>query len=247
MRAKAIRTKPIVVGDDLVDVLNKYLPSLRNKCIVAVTSKIISICEGNVVKIGTKDKEEIIKEQADYYLPPHKKYNFTLSIKNNIFIASAGIDESNSNGFYTLWPKNPQRTANKIRQYLKSRFGIRDVGVLIVDSKITPLRRGVTGVAIAHSGFSTLNDYVGKIDIFGRPFKVEKANVADALAVAAVAVIGEGSEQTPIAVITDVPFVQFQDRNPTKQEIAELNIPIEEDLYYPILKNIKWKRGGGRK
>ena len=247
MKVTAVKTKPVVVGDKLLSVLDAYLPVLNNRSVVVITSKIVSICEGSIVKIGTKDKEELIKEQADYYLPPHKKYNFTLSIKNNIFIASAGIDESNSNGFYILWPKNPQRTANKVRKYLKSEFNITDVGVLIVDSKITPLLRGVTGVSIAHSGFNAIKDYIGKPDIFGRVMEVTKANIAEALAVAAVAVIGEGSEQTPIAVITDIPFIQFQDRNPTKQEIAELNIPMEEDLYYPILKNIKWKRGESRK
>jgi F420-0:gamma-glutamyl ligase len=37
-----------------------------------------------------------------------------------------------------------------------------------------------------------------------------KVNVADALAAAAVLVMGEGSEQTPLVVIGDVPFVTFQ-------------------------------------
>ena len=50
--------------------------------------------------------------------------------------------------------------------------------------------------------------------------QMTKSNVVDALAESAVAVMGEGSEQTPLAIIRDVPFVQFQDRNPTNKELA---------------------------
>jgi F420-0:gamma-glutamyl ligase len=48
--------------------------------------------------------------------------------------------------------------ANEVRAYLGERFSCRQVGVVIIDSKTTPLRWGVTGVAIAHSGFLALND-----------------------------------------------------------------------------------------
>ena len=55
--------------------------------------------------------------------------------------------------------------------------------------------------------------------------------------------MGEGNEQTPIAVISDVPFVEFQDRNPTKEEIEELKINIDDDLYAPLLKSVNWRKG----
>jgi len=56
----------------LFDILDKYLISLKEGSIVAITSKIISICEGRVAKIG----------EAEYFLPPEKsKYNITLAIK----------------------------------------------------------------------------------------------------------------------------------------------------------------------
>jgi len=47
-------------------------------------------------------------------------------------------------------------------------------------------------------------------------------NVADALAAAAVLLMGEGKEQTPLAVLTDLPFVTFQDHNPSPAELAAL-------------------------
>lgn len=246
MKVTSLKTKPIVLGDKLFEILESAIKSLPERSVVAITSKIISICEGNVVKIGTKDKNELIKEQAEYYLPPNDRYNFSLTIKNNIMIASAGIDESNGNGYYVLWPKEPQKTANGIRAFFKKKFKLKNLGVIIVDSKTTPLRWGVTGVAVVHSGFSALNDYIGTPDIFGRLFRVEKANVADMLAASAVGVMGEGNEQTPIAVIEDIPFVHFQDRNPTKRELKDLVITMEEDLFAELLKGVKWKKGDGQ-
>ena len=41
-----------------------------------------------------------------------KKNSLGLTMKNNILIPGAGIDVSNGNGYYTLWPRNPQKTAN---------------------------------------------------------------------------------------------------------------------------------------
>ena len=66
---------------------------------------------------------------------------------------------------------------------------------------------------LAYSGFRALNDYVGRPDLFGRPFTVSQADVAGGLAAATVLQMGEGAEQTPIAVLTELPFVQFQDRD----------------------------------
>lgn len=158
-------------------------------------------------------------------------------------IPAAGIDESNGNGNYILWPKRPQKTANQIRNYLHKRFSLKQVGVIITDSTSTPLRYGTAGIAIAHSGFLAVNDYRGKPDLFGRRLKISTANIAGNLAAASVAVMGEGAESTPLAVIKDVPFVQFQDRNPTEEELAATYVPIKEDLFAPFLNAVQWQKG----
>jgi F420-0:gamma-glutamyl ligase len=129
-----------------------------------------------------------------------------------------------------------------VRAYLCDRFSRRHVGVIITDSTTAPLRCGVTGVALAHSGFLALNDYIGRKDVFGRPLRITKVNVAEALAAAAVLVMGEGNELTPLAVLADLPFVTFQGRNPTPAEVAVLHIKPEDDLYAPLLQAVKWKR-----
>ncbi len=61
-------------------------------------------------------------------------------------------------------------------------------------------------------------------------------NLLDALATAAVLVMGEGNEQSPLALIEDAPKITFFDREPTVEEEASIHIPITEDLYGPLLK-----------
>ncbi len=244
MRVTPIRTPPVVAGDSLSQVLEEAVTSLENGSVVAITSKIVSICEGSVVRLGSADKETLVQEEAERRLPPDERYNVSLTVKYNLLIANAGIDESNGNGYHVLWPTNPQVTANAVRASLVERFGAGNIGVLIVDSRTTPLRWGVTGAAIAHSGFAAVNDYVGSPDIFGRPFVFEKSNIADGLAASAVVAMGEGSERTPIAVIADIPFVQFQSRNPTPDELDALTISMEDDMYSELLGAVDWQDGG---
>jgi dihydrofolate synthase / folylpolyglutamate synthase len=229
---------------DLFAILDQFLPEIKEGSVVAITSKIVAICEGRIVKLDEAKKESLVEKEADLYLPSSEnKYGFNITIKNNIFIASAGVDESNGNGYYILWPKDPQQSANKIREYLKNKFSLENIGVIITDSKTTPLRWGVTGVALAHSGFNALNNYINEPDIFGRPMHATKASIVDGLASAAVLIMGEGAEQTPIALIEELPFVKFQDRNPTSEELEMLKINLEDDIYAPILKKIDWKKG----
>ncbi|MBI4080182.1 MAG: coenzyme F420-0:L-glutamate ligase [Candidatus Levybacteria bacterium] len=249
MQITAIKTHKITIADtDIFPILDTYFVSLPEKSVVAVTSKIIAITEGRIVKVGEVEKETLIQEEAAYYLPSlENKYNINFTIKNNILAPSAGIDESNGDGNYILWPEDPQDAANSIRSYLQKRFGLQEVGVIITDSKTTPLRWGVTGFALSHSGFAALKSYIGEPDLFDRPFQYEKVNVMDSLAASAALVMGEGREQTPLALIEDIPFVVFQDRNPTPEELKTLHISLDEDLYAPFLKSVQWRKGKSSK
>ncbi len=245
MQIKAIKTGKIVNQNfNICDIVDQHIPKIATETIVAVSSKIVSICEGNVVKADGVDEQELVKQQAEYYIPAEQnRYGFALTINHNMIIPNAGIDTSNGNGFYILWPKDPQASANMIREHLAKKHGLDKIGVVITDSKTTPLRWGVTGVALAHSGFATLNNYIGKPDLFGRTLEVTKANIADGIAAAAVLVMGEGDEQTPLALVTDLLFVQFQHRNPTADELKSLVIDKEDDLYGPLLNSVKWHKG----
>jgi putative folate metabolism gamma-glutamate ligase len=249
MNITAYKTHKVKPGEKLTDILDKYLPEMKEKSVVVIASKIVGICEGRVVKIFSEEqkesqKTELAKKEADYYLPREfNQYGFLITINRGLMVASAGIDESNSNGFFSLWPEDPQKSANIIREYLTKKYNLKHLGVILTDSKLTPLRWGVTGVSIAHSGFAALNSYIGKPDIYGRPMHAEQANIADSLATAAVAEMGEGAEQQPIAVINDASFVRFVDRNPTKEELDSLQIALEDDVYASLLNAVEWKKG----
>ena len=184
MRVDAIKTEKVTSGSiGLHELLDKYVEELSEGSILAITSKIISLCEGRVVPVEGSDKDELIKKEADLYIPKEEnRYNLYLTIKDSILAVSAGIDESNASGYYVFWPKDPQKTANEIREYLTKRFSLKKVGVIITDSKTTPLRWGVTGIPIAHSGFKALRDLIGTADLFGRKLKMTKVAVMDALA-----------------------------------------------------------------
>lgn len=109
------------------------------------------------------------------------------------------------------------------------------------------MRRGTMGITLAYCGFKALKNYIGKPDLFGKPFSVSQADIAGGLTAAAVLQMGEGTERTPIAVITDVPFVEFQDREPSTEELTETTIPLEDDLFAPFLQNVPWQKGAKRR
>jgi dihydrofolate synthase / folylpolyglutamate synthase len=249
MNISPIKTHTITSADtDIFKILDTYLPELQEQTIVAVTSKIVSITQGRVVPVGEADKDKLIEEESEYYLPREENpYGVSFTITNGTLAASAGIDESNADGKYVLWPKDPQESANAIREHLAKSKGLREVGVIITDSRTMPMLWGVTGMTIGYSGFTPLKDYIGTPDLFGRDFVFEKLNVADSLAAAATVVMGEGNESTPIAIISDVSFVQFQDRNPTEEELASLRIDRQTDLYAPFLNSAPWRKGRGNK
>ncbi|HRY82264.1 MAG TPA: coenzyme F420-0:L-glutamate ligase [Candidatus Moranbacteria bacterium] len=244
MKIKSVKTHKIILGDNLFDILDKYISFIEEGSIIAITSKIVAICERRIVKSDKINKYELIEKEADFILDDSKKskYGIVITIKNNLLIPTAGIDESNGNGYFILWPKNPQKTANEIRRYLKKKFRLKKLGIIITDSKTTPLRWGTSGVSIAFSGFSPLNNYIGKKDIFNKRLNVTKANVYDALASSAVLVMGEGNEQTPIAIIKDVSFLKFKNGNPTSREIKNLRINLKDDLYSSLFESRKWKK-----
>ena len=63
-----------------------------------------------------------------------------LTMKNNILIPTAGIDESNGKGYYILWPKDPYQSAKKIYNFIKQEFKLNNFGIIISDSHCVPLR-----------------------------------------------------------------------------------------------------------
>ena len=148
-------------------------------------------------------------------------------------MAGAGIDESNAKGKLILLPKDSFKSAEVLRKKLMQKFKLKNLGVLITDSRTGPLRAGVVGMSLGYAGFKGIRDYRGTKDIFGRVLKVSRTDVADSLATAAVLSMGEGREQQPLALITEAP-IDFVARINKK----ELLINPKDDLYLPLFKSI---------
>lgn len=229
--------------DDLFSKIKKSRLRLKNGDIVAVASKVLSIHEGRRIPIDAVDKQALARKEASLIAATRSRWGSGFTINRGVLIRVAGIDESNANGHYVLWPKNPMRSAMAVRRFLMREYKMKKLGVIITDSISTPLRRGAVGFALAWAGIDPLYDYRGEKDLFGREFQFEQANQADALAAAAVLAMGEGSEQTPLAIIRNAPKHIWHSRHSSKT-YRTFNVPMKEDLFWPFLKNVKWKKGG---
>jgi F420-0:gamma-glutamyl ligase len=252
MLAVAIKTHKIKPQEALFGLLDKYIPPVLENTIIAFASKIISTCENNIISktaldpadfaAGRQhrskqlckdiDKMELIRQEADLCFPaPKEAPGFCLTLKNKRLIPNAGLDESNCQNAYILLPKEPQQSAKQIWQYLRNKFQIKNLGIIITDSNVTPLRCGVTGISIGWCGFKPVYNYQGQVDIFKRPLQVTQINLLDSLATIATLCMGEGGEQTPMAILTDVPKISFQNRAPNSQEEAMTCIDLNSDLF----------------
>lgn len=226
-----IRTRIFVENEDLLTFINEHITTIPERTVLVVTSKIVALAEGRTATIQDEaDKEQLIRAESELAIPT--KYVW-LTIKDGMVMASAGIDESNANGKVILLPHDSFIAADALRTKLQRHYGVRELGILITDSRTIPLRGGVSGVALGYAGFCGVKDYRGTPDIFGRTFQFSRTDVADSLATAAVLVMGEGNEQHPLTIINDAPTT-FQDR----VERNELAIDPEDDMYAPLFTHL---------
>ncbi|MBR1777935.1 MAG: coenzyme F420-0:L-glutamate ligase [Alphaproteobacteria bacterium] len=218
--------------DNIYDIL-EALPPLREKDIVFITSKILGIHQGRCVPCSQTDKTELIRQEADRYLSyTHPSgFNVNLTVTDNILIPAAGIDASNADGYYIMWPKETDALCAEIRTFLCQKNALHDLGVVATDSHTTPLRYGVTGISTGLAGIEPLKDFRGKKDLFGRELKLTQVNQIDALASMAVLLMGESDECTPIVVLRGWNKIVFND----KGSMQDFKISPEEDLYTPLL------------
>lgn len=240
MTISPIRTPIFHQGDKLVEfVINNVERSLlQEQSILAITTKIVSLSEKRTIPQGSIDKKSLIRREADYYLG-EIGHGVNLTIKNGLLLPAAGIDESNSeNGDYILYPQDPYASAEKLRASLQQYLGLKEFGVIMTDSRTGPLRLGIVGVSVAFAGFHPVRNMIGQSDIFGRPLKMTKINLADSLAAAAVLMMGEADERYPLALIHNAP-VKFTD---TPQR-SDLEVPPQEDMYLSLYEHLMQDKG----
>lgn len=232
MQITPIKTRIFRENEDLLQFILKHVKEIKDRFVLVVTSKIVSLAEGRTVLYKSKkQKIELIKKESDFTLQDR---NSLFAIKNDMVTAFAGIDESNGDGKIILLPKDNFKSAEVLRRKIMKKFRLKNFGVLITDSEFMPLRVGALGVALGYAGFTGVRNYIGEKDIFGRVLKLSKTNIADSLATSAVLCMGEGKERQPLALITDAPvfFTNRVRRN-------ELTIDSKKDIYAPLFRNLK--------
>ena len=241
MKITAIPTKKILFGEDLIPLLLNSLPSLQEKQVLVISSKILSLCYGYFIRKESLkiSKESLIKKEADQYWQLSEKDAIQLTIKRNIVIPFAGIDESNGAGTYVLFPQKLFSHTADIWNALCKHYQLEEFGVLIADSQVTPLRRGTVGLGLSWCGFHPFYSYQGLKDCFDYTYQLTCLNLVDAYATSAVVEMGEGDEQTPIALIDDAPKIQFMDYPPNEWEQTSISIEQKEDLFYPLFSGIQ--------
>lgn len=222
---KAINIQKLEIKDgDILALASKAVATAQNRIRKLALVKPSEKAKRIAAKFGLDPRfVEIILLEADSVIWGVPKA--LLTQKNNILIPNAGVDQKNApRGRVVMWPTDPDKTAEKMRNEISKRTDKR-VGVLIVDSRVTPLRMGTTGIAIGLAGFEPIRDYRTEKDLYGRGILVTTHSVADDLASAAHLMMGESSEQTPAVLIRNAP-VTF-----VEADGSALVIPREQCLF----------------
>ena len=224
MIAYPIRSDLARPGDTVPELLFNALAKsrlrLKTRDIVAVSSKIVGIAEKrirylNSIRPGPKARSlaqkhsltpafaQAVLDEADTVIGGVN--GALLTVKNGDAVANAGIDRKNApEGALVMWPRNPDLSARSIRRSVQRRSG-KNVGVVIVDSRVSPLRLGTTGFAIGSAGIEPVEDLRGSADLFGRQIEITFRAIADGIAASAQLVMGEASDQIPFAIVRDAP------------------------------------------
>jgi len=239
MQLFGIHTKLIKAEDDLASIILEGVKKQKLKIddgnVLAIASKVVATVQSHLKRLDSvKPSEKAMKLAKRYDLEPNfveivlqeaeKVYGGVskalLTSKEHILTANAGVDHKNApNGYVALWPTAPFKVAEKIRREILAKTGKR-VGVLIVDSRVTPLRMGTTGLALAVAGFEPVRDYRADKDLYGNAISITRHAVADNLASAAHLIMGESNEQTPVVLIKKAPVMPTDEVKPSSVVIS---------------------------
>ena len=123
---------------------------------------------------------------------------------HGVVCANAGVDASNvAEGWLSLLPEDPDRSAEELRKRLSVEAGVVDVGVVVTDTFGRAWRRGVVDVAIGAAGLPALVDLRGTPDHTGRALEATIVALADQVAAAAGLVMGKAA-RVPVALLRPV-------------------------------------------
>jgi len=239
MNVTSVKTALFKPRENLAAFITAHIPTVKENTILAVASKLFALWKGEIVLYqNAAQKEELIRRESEFALKTSLAW---LTVKDEMVMTNAGIDESNAEGKLLLLPKDCYALAAQLRTELCAKWHVKNLGIIITDSMILPLRAGVIAGAVAYAGFKGVRDERGKPDLFGKKLEVTLIDVADTLASAAALEMGEADECCPLALITKAP-VEFVDTVPEK----EIKYPMKDDLYAPLFHAVGYKVKGDK-
>jgi len=214
-------------GDDLVTFIDQALQEmgeqLQDDDVLVLAQKIISKAEdryldlrevvptAEAIALAEEVDKDASKVQAilDESNEVVRKRKGVLIVEHKLgFVqANAGIDQSNishegddGDHICLLLPVDPDASAARMRDEISKRHNV-SVGVIINDSIGRAWRNGSVGLAIGVAGFTSVEDYIGQTDIYGRELMVTEVAAADEMAAGASLVMGQTSEKTPVVLV----------------------------------------------
>ncbi|MDP6627294.1 MAG: coenzyme F420-0:L-glutamate ligase [Methanopyri archaeon] len=220
-----IRTRLIVPGDDLPRLLVAAFKDARIRPrdgdVLVLAESAVATAERRIFELdAVEPSDEARRMSAEWGLPVEQAHlvlqeadrvlgackGVVLALKDGVLLANAGLDISNAPPGYAVGlPKDPNASAGAIRMALLTAFAA-NVGVVVADSRVLPLRLGCVGVALGTSGFEAVEDDRGKTDLFGRELSMTRVALADNIASAAELLMGETDRQVPAVLVRGAPI-----------------------------------------
>lgn len=201
MKLIGVKTRRFKPPKDSLDELLSYVDSrVGEQSVVAISSKVCSICTGDCIPIDSVNKETLEKSESLNVLTHKDTGEILLTQKADMLVEYGGVDTVYGGKYYVTLPKTPYKTAMEIWQILKKRNKLKSVGVIITDSHSVPFRKGSVGLAVAGYGFKPT---------YTRKQKGATADMIDGLAASANIVMGESDNHMPITIISGIPDIKF--------------------------------------
>ena len=212
--------------------------------IVVITQKIISKVEDCIVDLKTVSPErealnlakktrkdprlvQLILEESKRVIRVEEQRGIIITeTKHGFICANAGIDSSNVPGadYVTTLPADSNESAHSICSAIRKKMGLTHFAVIISDTFGRPWREGQVNFAIGSSGIQPSIDYEGTVDVAGKPLRVTKIAIIDAIAAASELVCGK-TNQVPVAVFRGFTFFDSTDNT------TDLLRPMNKDLF----------------
>ncbi|TES95595.1 MAG: coenzyme F420-0:L-glutamate ligase [Promethearchaeota archaeon] len=249
MELFALKLPLIKKGDPLlniiISVLDEQGKSLKEGDIVVIAEKVVATSQGRVVSLSDVKKISLDAKKLSELYDMDERYvelimressmiiggmtHVILAKVNDFLIANAGIDQSNAGpNKVVLLPSNLKKIVWEYRDSLKKKYNLKDLGLIIADSRVQPLRKGTIGIAIATAGFEPIEDLIGHPDLFNRPMEITTRAIADDLASAAQFLLSEADQRTPVVIIRNS-NIEF-----TENPVSTPEMEAEKCLYMNI-------------